>query len=245
MNRPAASASEQVRFGLPWNPGTGGGHVPRQRQSSDWSRHDAAVLTTVQILASLRSGQIDPATTLVADFPTQLAPHERIVAVGDVEVLAFRPAGGGGYDVQRPAVVVSSGMSAAIAMVGAAVSAAGNQARRRRAAAAARPQWVVEDRGSVWISTAGFYLRTPSGLYPWGWESVRAAALVEPGAIRVDGSGDTSTVSWVLRMEWAELLLLLWILDRHPSHPQLQDGSWLPPGWVDRAHARGLAARPA
>jgi hypothetical protein len=213
--------------------------VPRQRQSSAWSRHDAAVLVTVEIVAALVAGDRGRLRPVAADFPVHLSPDEALLAVGGVDVLSFRSAGDGTYAHQRPVVFTVGRPGTAAALTGAAVSAAGNRVRRRRAAADMQARWLLDDRGWIWVSSAGFYLRTPSGLFPWPWGAVRAVSLLEPGAVRLDGTGESSSVSWVLRTDWAELVLLLWTLARHPSHPQLQDGSWMPAGWLDRARAHG------
>lgn len=212
--------------------------MPGQRQSSAWSAHDAAVLSTVRIVRTLLAGDHEALPITDADFPTQLAEVERLLVAGGVDVLTFRPTGDGTYAHHRPAVVIADRGLAATTFV-AAAKAAGNRARRQQAVVDSQPRWVVDARGAIWISTAGFYLRTPTGLYPWGWDAVRAACLIGPAAVRVDGAGAASAVSWVLRTDWAELLLLLWTMHRHPSHPQLRDGSWVPAGWLARAGALG------
>lgn len=215
--------------------------MPRQRvQPAAWSAHDAAVLATVEIASALVAGEPERLRPVVADFPPQIAYDETLLAVGDVDVLTYRAVGDGSYAHRSPAVVASGGRGASAALATAAASAAGNRARRRRAQADAQARWVLDDRGAIWVSTAGFYLRTPSGLFPWGWDAVRAVSVVGPAAARVDGAGQAGTVTWMLRTDWAELLFVLWALRRHPAHPQLGDGSWLPPGWQQRARERGV-----
>ncbi len=211
--------------------------MPRQRQVAAWTDHDDAILTTLRIVRSLLAGDRSAIKNVVADFPAQIAAHERLLVTGPIDVLGFRAQGQGTYLHQGPPLVV--GRETAASAVTAAVIVAGNRKRRRKAILDAQPRWVLDAQGAIWVSTAGFYLRTPSGLYPWSWDAVRAARLVEPGAVRVDGDGSASAVSWVLRTEWAELLLLLWTLARHPAHPQLRDGSWLPSGWRARAEQLG------
>ncbi len=212
--------------------------MPRQRQVAAWTAHDDAILSTLRIVRSLLSGDQSATSDVVADFPAQIASDERLLASGAVDVLAFRASGHGTYLHHGPPLVL--GRQPAATAVVAAVTVVGNRARRRKAIVDAQPRWVLDTQGAIWVSTAGFYLRAPSGLYPWSWDAVRAACLVEPGAVRVDGEGSDSAVSWVLRTEWAELLLLLWTLARHPAHPQLRDGSWLPSGWRARAEQLGF-----
>ena len=42
---------------------------------------------------------------------------------------------------------------------------------------------------------------------------------------------------WAIASDWAELVFVLWALARHPRHPQLINGEWLPPGWLEHAEA--------
>ena len=98
---------------------------------------------------------------------------------------------------------------------------------------------MVDQQGTLWVSTHGFYLHTVNGLFPWPYDAIRSAMLVGPGSVHVQGSGDQGPTSWVLDLVWAELLLLMWARRRHPSHPQALGGAWIPPGWADRALASG------
>jgi hypothetical protein len=90
------------------------------------------------------------------------------------------------------------------------------------------------------VSTHGFYLQTQSaGLLPWSWGALVSAAMTARSSVHLQGlTAHGKGVSWLLRTPWAELVFVLWALARHPQHPQLLTGSWLPPGWVEHARHR-------
>lgn len=69
---------------------------------------------------------------------------------------------------------------------------------------------------------------------PWR-ASVTSATMARPGAVQISGNSEHGPVSWALCSDWAELLFITRALTRHPRHPQLIDGQWLPPGWLDHA----------
>jgi hypothetical protein len=98
---------------------------------------------------------------------------------------------------------------------------------------------VPEDQGLLWVSTAGFYLQTDAGLFPWAWVAVRSIVLTGPGAAHVQGTSQSGEVSWLLQSDWAELVFVLWAMAVHPNHPSLPNGGWLPPGWRERAQLAG------
>lgn len=83
-----------------------------------------------------------------------------------------------------------------------------------------RPEWIISA-----------YLRYPSVLQ-WQWSDLTSATMVGPGSMHLTGRSVNGEVSWLLESDWSELAFILWALERHPAHPQLLGGGWLPPGWV-------------
>ncbi|MGB7799086.1 MAG: hypothetical protein WBL53_22940 [Pseudonocardiaceae bacterium] len=87
----------------------------------------------------------------------------------------------------------------------------------------------------LYLSHRGFYLHTDRVL-TWGWDDITTATMAKPGAVQIRGNSVHGPVAWALCSDWAELLFITWALTRHPRHPQLLNGQWLPPGRVDHAH---------
>jgi hypothetical protein len=59
--------------------------------------------------------------------------------------------------------------------------------------------------------------------------------MAAPAAVQISGEGANGPISWLLSSDWAELIFVSWALARHPRHPQLLSGGWLPPGWANHA----------
>jgi len=201
---------------------------------AQYTPHDAAIWHTRAMLQALGDGRVEGLPQVPTTFPPQLGPGERVVASGRFELLTFRPLGNGTYDHQGGFFFATGrgGLAASAAVAG--VRAMGNSRRRAEAAAAAVPRWVVDDVGVAFVSTHGFYLDTGHALLPWSWHAVDSMELVAPGAVHLRGQGSAGPVSWIVRSDWAELLFVLWCLVRHPGHPQLTAGGWIPAGWADR-----------
>jgi hypothetical protein len=93
----------------------------------------------------------------------------------------------------------------------------------------------------MWVSTAGFYLQTVNGLFPWAWQHIQSAQLLAPATLHLQGQSDTGSVSWLIVSDWAELAFVLWALQMHPQHPMLTQMTWVPPGWQQRCVQAGYA----
>lgn len=201
-----------------------------------WTDADQAIWYTLDIVSAVAGGRAAACAPVLTSFPPTLAAGERVVANGGFGRLAFYAAGDGSYS--HSTTVAVGGAPFVVGML--AVSAIGNAARRSAAAAAANPAWRPLDSGMVFVSTAGFYLQTGQGLYPWGWWAITSAEMVGRGQVMVQGqSADGQGVAWIINSPWSELLFTLWALARHRSHPQLLNGGWIPPGWIDHAQAHG------
>lgn len=215
----------------------------------DWSEHDSAVWHTCDIASRLLAGALHERPGVVSPFPPQLAVDELVLVQGTYERSTYRPVGDGSWSRDGGMLLATGGPGFALSAGVAVARAAGNRRRAEQAWQDAQPRWVVDERGTLWVSTAGFYLQTPVGLFPWAWGSVRAVTLVGPGLVQLHARCGAGEVSLLLGSVWAELLLVLWALDVHPGHPALQAGAWLPPGWRERCVAAGygerLAASPA
>lgn len=213
--------------------------MPRRGPSDSWTEHDRAIWHTCDIAAAAVTGRLGERPDVLAPFPPRWAVGEQMLANGSFELLAHRPLGDGSYS-HDSGFLLATGRGGLALMAGAAVVRSTGNARRRRAAtAAAAPRWVVVDGGALWVSTAGFYLQTPRGLFPWSWAAVVAATMTGPGSVHLQGEGVGGPMSWIVRSAWSELLFVLWALEVHPRHPQLLGGGWLPPGWLERSGAWG------
>ncbi|WNB85526.1 hypothetical protein [Cellulomonas sp. ATA003] len=204
-----------------------------------YSEHDAAVWHTRSMLHALWEGRVDRLPHVPTTFLPQLGPDERVVARGGFELLTFRPLGDGALQPGSGGFFFATGrggLAATAAVAG--VRALNDRSRRRAAAEAAVPRWVVDAGGVVFVSTHGFYLDTGHTLQPWAWPHVDSMELAGPGAVHVRGRTAQGPVSWTLRTDWAELVFVLWCLARHPGHPQLGSGAWIPAGWAEREEHR-------
>lgn len=200
----------------------------------EYTRHDAAIWHTRQIVASVLAGRRESLPRVATSFAPQLGAGEVVVASGPVEVFDWKPLGDGTY--QQAGGLYLGSPTAVAAFVG--ITALENSARRAAAASAAHPRWVRDGVGTVTVSTRGFYFQTAQGLGTWSYEQVASADLVGPAALRFQGFG---RVPALVLSDWAELLLALWAVERHPHHPQLVGEGWIPPGWHERERARTSA----
>ncbi|PFG34061.1 hypothetical protein [Sanguibacter antarcticus] len=201
-------------------------------QSQVWSHHDAAILNTRDIVDRSLNGTLDMRPLSPVTFRTAFGSDEKMLAVGGFQRCSFRPVGDGSYS-QSSGMFLATGRGAlAATALFAGAQAIGNSSRRAAARADATARWAVDDAGSLFVSTHGFYMQSRTGFFPWPWEPVSSMELVGPRTVHLQGQGIDGTVSWLLRSDWAELLLVQWALHEHPSHPQL--GRWIPPGWEER-----------
>ncbi len=134
---------------LPWMEPAGGGGVRSDRQPPTWTRHDAAVWTTCEILSALIAREPQRLSPLVADFPTHLSADEMLLAAGAFELLVHRAAGNGTY-AQRNTPIVASGRGAlGVTLAAASVQGVANRRQRNRAEADAQPRWMLDARGTL------------------------------------------------------------------------------------------------
>jgi len=216
----------------------------RKNRSSEavrppWTDDDTAIWHTLDILAAMLSGRASARPPLATPFPPHLAPGELILVEGPFLLSSFY-ATSDGSSTQSTMFVAGTGAFGAAAVVTSLVgSALVNASREKAARAAATPAWRPCDSGTVYVSTRGFYLQTNTGLYPWDWSSVSSATVVGRSRVNIQGDSRQDAVSWILQSPWAELIFTLWAVARHPTHPQIVTGGWLPPGWYEHAKANG------
>ena len=170
-------------------------------------------------------------------FP--LWPGEVALAAGALVADSFRPGGGGSRPRSVPIVLGAGPVGLALAVGSLAARAASNATRLSQAAADAHPAWRPDFAGTIFVTTHGFVIQTAAGLQHWAWESVDLMQVTGFNSAILQGRSDTGPVTWRLTSEWTELVFALWALARHPSHPQLLDGSWLPANWLPWATAQG------
>ncbi|MBO9555261.1 hypothetical protein [Cellulomonas sp.] len=206
----------------------------------EWGWFDAALLYTCHVVAATKAGRTDAITTTVAaSFPPAMARDESLLSEGWFVLQEFFAPGDGTYQHDGGFFFASGGLGLAVTGVVAGVRAAGNASRRQAAAAAAVPRWLEVDRGSVVVSSHGFYLQSTKGHRQWPWESVQVAEMVGPDVVQLYGHSTTGPVLWRLQSPWAPMVFGLWCVDRHPQHPQFVANDWLPRGWWERATAAG------
>lgn len=210
-----------------------------------WNQHDQTLLYTCYLGALLATGaDAGQVQEVLAPFPGTNAPDERMWASGPFVLSDFRALGDGSYQVGG-SFVFGTGKLGVAMVAGSMVANSVAKSRARRAAQyAATPRWVPIEQGTLYVSRYGFSMHTPRVL-GWDWGSITSANMVDRGAVHVTGDSDSGPISWLLHSDWAELVFVSWALVRHPRHPQLIDGSWLPPGWVQHAQTCNQSPDPA
>ena len=198
---------------------------------------DAALWHTCAVAAARAAGRPpQPPVTVTSPVRPVLGDGEVLLAAGPLTryVLA----------AGDPTYRRSSAFFFATGAVGLAATAAvaggqawGNRRRKRQAERAARPRWTAAGGGLLTVSTHGFYLSGPHGHAPWPFAAVDACEVGRRGLVDLVGRSSAGPVHWLLESDWAELLFVLWALERRPDHPRLAGGAWLPPGWLEHVTA--------
>ena len=201
-----------------------------------WLPADTALWITCHVVFDTVHGR-SPEHRIDTLFP--LTGGECAVAAGNLIVDSFHAAGDGSYARSSTFVWGAGAFGLAVAAGSLAASAAANASRRNRAAADAQPAWRPLLGGTIFVTTAGFYIQTLQGLFPWAWESIDLMQVVAFNVVILQARSADGPITWRITSEWAELVFALWALRRHPDHPQLRDGSWLPPNWLPWATAQG------
>jgi len=209
-----------------------------------WADRDTALWHRCEIAVDLAAGTVPlPRQQVASMFPPQLGYDEQFWAVGPFALLEQRALGDGSYQHNGGFFYATGRGGLTATATVAAFRAAGNSSRRRAAEAAAVPRWVQVDQDALYVSRYGIHLQTAHALLPWSWTSFTAAQMVGPGAVHLLGEGANRSVSWVLHSDWAELVFVAWALARHRKHPQLLNGAWLPPGWLQRCAEQAHSTR--
>jgi hypothetical protein len=219
--------------------------VRRQQRAAEpaWTTRDEVLRYTCMLAGELAAGgPMVSAGEVAAPFPPTLGEQGPLWGSGSFTLHEWRAPGDGSWQPTRTVAFGTGGLGAGL-MIGSLLGGVIANSRARRAAeAAAIPRWMPIARGGLYLGHRGFYLHTDRVL-AWDWASVTAASMTEPAAVHLSGSSEYGPVSWLLCSDWAELLFVTWALTRHPRHPQLGDGQWLPPGWLDHAHAHQQLVR--
>lgn len=194
------------------------------------------MLLTCQVIHDIRNGRVPGIRT-----QTMFRLPQGVIAFlsGPCQVLELRAAGDGSYSTSST-LVWGTGLVGLAALGATAAVSAGNNARARQAAAqnaqvAFRPQF----EANLYVTNTGWIFHTGQGVLTWQHGDVDAMHVIGPNAVVLQGKSDRGPITWQLLSPFAELVFVLWALDQHPDHPQLMDGSWLQPGWLDHAHRMG------
>ncbi|WP_345216788.1 hypothetical protein [Georgenia halophila] len=182
-----------------------------------------------------------PPLELAVSFRPTFSTDEIMMAAGPFDLFNFQPVGNGSYQRGGGLFLGTGPIGLAATGVFAAARFAGNRSRKKRAEADAVPRWVQVDTGQLIVSDRGFYLETRSGLHSWNYDDINQVEMAAPSHLIMAGTSANGPVRWIIRSDWAELIFVLWVNRFAPRHPQLADGSWLPPGWVEHVRTHGHA----
>lgn len=191
------------------------------------------------MIDDIRNGVVPP---LRSPAPFRLAEGVVAFVQGPASVAELRAAGDGSYSVSSP--FVFGWGTVGLAAVGAqmAANASARKRAQRQAMADAQVMFRHQFDATMYVTNTGWVFHTPSGVFTWLHTDVHAMEMIEPNAVVMQGNSDRGRLTWRIMSPYAELVFVLWALDQNPQHPQLIDGSWLQPGWLD--HARSLGHEP-
>ncbi|WP_241655353.1 hypothetical protein [Actinomyces oricola] len=211
----------------------------RPKPQRPWTGQDFVWWNTAAVLTATRQGRRpNPVSPVIDPVRPVLGAGEVMLASCDAELLMWRR-GDAAYNPSR-------GFFLAGGPVGLALTAAffGGQAwvnsRRKRAAEAdAIEKWRHLARARLTVSTHGIYLGTGEGIMPVGFHDIQEIQHTSTGEIIVAAANASGSARWKLRVQWAELVLVLWAVQYLPEHPQLVGRTWLPGDWLLHAAAHG------
>lgn len=208
----------------------------RRSPQAAWTRRDEVLRYTCTLAAELAAGgPVVSAGEVAAPFPPTLGEQLPLWGSGSFTLHEWRAPGDGSWQANQM-MAFGTGPVGTGLMIGSLLGGViANSRARRDAEAAARLRWMQTNGGGLYLSHRGFYLHTDRVL-TWGWDDVTTATMAKPAVVQISGNSVHGPVSWALCSDWAELLFVTWALTRHPRHPQLLNGQWLPPGWLDHAH---------
>jgi hypothetical protein len=203
------------------------------RAGPGWSRRDQMLLRTAQVVHAYVHGEFDQILPVPVEFAVGGSyPDNRIVAVAPFSLHSFESrtdgayAGGIFFATSRSGLTITAGTA-----IGRAV---GNARRRATAARAAQPAWYHLDNGMLYVNQFGFYLRTPTSLVRWDWDSILECHMVEPGRVGMLGMTPAGQCTYLIESDLAELVFASWAVRRQPQHAQFLRRVWLLPEWVAR-----------
>ncbi len=212
--------------------------------SPAWTHRDDALLYTCHLARLVhQAGDLSGLAQVIAPFPAELGPDDRLWASGPFVLREYRALGDGSWQTSGFIAGGTGAFGAGLLAASLVTNAATKNAARARAAADATPRWHPIDHGTLYVGRYGIVLHTPAVL-PWTWTEITSATMVWPGGVHFTGTSSRGPISWVLESDWSELVFILWALTRRPTHPQLLGGGWLPPGWTDHAGAHPQTVPP-
>jgi hypothetical protein len=202
-----------------------------------WLPSDSALWHTCRIVTELITGS-EPALVATTFAP---AEGERVWAAGSLAIDEFGIAGDGSYMHHGTGALLGYG-KIGVAFTAASVvgTAFGNARRKRAAIQAATPAWHRMTAGGVFVTNYGFRIQDQTGIFFWDWGSIEAMEVNAYNVVSIQGRSENGPVHWRLLSEWAELIFVLWAMNRNPQHPQLRHGGWIPPGWIPWAASQGF-----
>lgn len=193
-------------------PGGPAAATPRRRA---WTDADSALWHTARILRSVAAGRLpeERVATLFA-----LRPGEVAFVAATFQLDSMRPLRDGGSAPYATPASASASDTLGLARAG---------------------TWRPDFGGALTVTNLGFYLVTPAGTFWWDWASIDLMQVTAFNTVVLQGRSDRGVVTWRIYSLWAELIFVLWAQARHPNHPQLADGGWLPEHWAEWAARQG------
>ncbi len=201
-----------------------------------WLPSDTALWHTCRIVSEVMAGRV-PEHQIDTLFP--VGPGTHVLATGNLRVDGVYALGDGSY--QKGGIVAAGTGGLGLAMLAGSLAYSANATAKARAQAEAdaRVQWRPLWDSVVFVSNNGILIQKVDGIFPWLWTDIILMQVAAYNVVIMQGQSSDGAVTWALKSEWSELIFALWALNRHPNHPQLRDGSWLPDGWLPWAAAQG------
>lgn len=210
--------------------------MARTQDQAPWLPQDDALLLSCHLITDIRAGRVPPQRA-----PTIFVLPSGVVAFtyGPCRVFELRAAGDGSYQTSGSFAFGTGTLGLALvagSMIG---NAAANSRARSQAQANAQVVFRHQFDANLYVTNNGFIFHNQTGVHTWTSSDVTAMQVLEPNSVIMQGQSDRGPLNWRINSPYAELIFVLWAIDRHPQHPQLLDGSWLAPGWPDHARRYG------
>ncbi|WP_245637325.1 hypothetical protein [Actinomyces vulturis] len=212
---------------------------PRPIPQRPWTSQDFVWWNTAGVLTSIRQGQRPhPVSPVVDPVRRAFSPDEVMLGTCDAQMLMWRK-GNAEYNPSRGFFLAGGPVGLALTAAFFGGQAAMNKKKKKAAEQDAVEKWRHLAYARLTVSTHGLYLATGEGIMSVSFNDIQECHVTGPGEIIIAAANAHGSARWMLRGQWAELVMVQWAAHFLPDHPQLTTRSWLPGDWFLHARAYG------